>query len=657
MGRVFAATQLSVDRIVAVKTLQNDRETERRATERFLREARVVATLNHPNIVRLIEYGTSAELGVVYIAMDYVEGVTLRETMAAGPMQWVAALQLAARVAEGLAEAHRHGIVHRDLKPENIMVTRSTGNSIRPMILDFGVARREEAGERLTETGVAWGTPLYMAPEQALGEEVDGRADLFALGAILYEMISGRCPHVGDSPVAIMRAKLTDVPPPLTDLVPEIDPAASALVARLLLRHREHRPVSAEAVVHEIRTIVGDAGITLLAGPDDDLAKVARRAAAPRLTVADPVVAGSSSAVTTPVRHSTTAVTVLLLAAVIGGGAAMASILLDDDEPPAPAPVETGSPEPIVVEPIDPLPAPPPEPSVDEPVPPPAVVVMDEPPVHNRTGCGGDSFSSGIGKQALRASNVAGTYHYYVPASYDPARPYPVVMMFHDSASGGVHELTTRGFQEIADEFDLLLFAPDSQSNMPAWRSGADFDFVVAAFKDFGERLCVDPRRRYLLAHGSGNRIAQRIACEYGASALAGTHFRRSVATTRCEREMQVPYLQMLGRDDPVNLHEGGRNCHGQQVDSNEKHIAYWKEGHRCRGKSEEFFEHPHGNCETWSCSESTYGFCLVDGGAQWAGESKGPQLALCTSPRTKFPYREAAWKFFREEGVDVAPQ
>jgi len=191
MGVVYEAHDSALGRRVALKTIRLAHELppdeRQRFEKRFLAEARAAAGLSHPGLVVVHDVGRDAASEMLFIALEYLEGRTLAEEMAGGaPLEWRRALRIAAQLAEALHHAHALGIVHRDVKPANVMMLSSG----QPKVMDFGIAKLPAS--QLTSTGQLFGTPLYMSPEQAQGEAVDARSDLFSLGGVLYEMLTGR---------------------------------------------------------------------------------------------------------------------------------------------------------------------------------------------------------------------------------------------------------------------------------------------------------------------------------------------------------------------------------------------------------------------------------------------------------------------------------
>ncbi|MBF8296360.1 MAG: hypothetical protein HW389_2905 [Bacteroidetes bacterium] len=202
MGVVYKAEDIKLKRLVALKFLPPDLTSDPRSKERFAHEAQAASSLEHPNICTVHDIGDTDE-GQTFIVMSYYDGETLKRKLSRGPLKVEQALEIAAQIADGLAKAHDNGIVHRDIKPANIMISRE--GSVK--ILDFGLAKL--AGEtRLTKTGSTVGTLMYMAPEQVHGQEVDARADIWALGVLLQEMITGVAPFRGEHEGALLYDRL-----------------------------------------------------------------------------------------------------------------------------------------------------------------------------------------------------------------------------------------------------------------------------------------------------------------------------------------------------------------------------------------------------------------------------------------------------------------
>lgn len=250
MGEVYAAYDERLDRRVAIKAVLPGRELSGERRERLLLEARAAAALSHAAVAQVHDIVTEGDRS--YIVMEFVEGETLAEVVARGHLDLRVALRLGQQVAEGLHAAHQRGIVHRDLKAENIMVTPSG----QAKILDFGLAKRLDpsgAQAGLTADGVVMGTCHAMSPEQAEGRPVDHRSDLFALGTLLYRMVTGEHPFAVDSPMATMRRIVAHEPPSPHELRPSVPPPVSRLILRLLAKEPGSRPDSADEVARVLR--------------------------------------------------------------------------------------------------------------------------------------------------------------------------------------------------------------------------------------------------------------------------------------------------------------------------------------------------------------------------------------------------------------------
>jgi serine/threonine-protein kinase len=249
MGVVYKATDPLIDRTVAIKTINLGmaQEEKEEYEARFYQEAKAAGRLSHPNIVTIYDVGKSGE--VAYIAMEFLQGRELRDILNDGqtlPVQQV--LDIVIQVALGLAYAHEHGIVHRDVKPSNIMVIRDG----HVKITDFGIARMESASVR-TQTGMVLGSPKYMSPEQVMGKLIDQRSDIFSLGVMLYEMLTGKAPFAGENVNAIMYQTLNGVPPPPCTVNSAVPDMLNFIVAKALAKGLDDRYQNAKDLADDLR--------------------------------------------------------------------------------------------------------------------------------------------------------------------------------------------------------------------------------------------------------------------------------------------------------------------------------------------------------------------------------------------------------------------
>src|SRR6266436_5215066 len=262
MGEVYRARDTRLDRIVAIKVLPTHLADRSELRERFEREARTIASLNHPHICTLHDIGKQD--GIDFLVMEYLEGETLAQRLVKGPLPLEQVLQYAVEISDALDKAHRKGVTHRDLKPGNIMLTK-TGTKL----LDFGLAKLKQevapanaqlselptANDPLTAQGTIIGTLQYMAPEQLEGREVDARTDIFAFGAVVYEMATGKKAFEGKSQASLIAKILETDPPPISSLQPMTPPSLDRVVRKCLAKEPEKRWQAASDVCDELKWI------------------------------------------------------------------------------------------------------------------------------------------------------------------------------------------------------------------------------------------------------------------------------------------------------------------------------------------------------------------------------------------------------------------
>jgi serine/threonine protein kinase len=268
MGAVFLVEHTVIRKRLALKVLNDQMMKSPEAVARFEREALAAAHIDHPNVVAATDSGRT-ESGALFVVLEYVDGRSLRDTLGDGPLPPPLSLHVARQVTSALVRAHGMGIIHRDLKPENIMLVARDGDDSMVKVLDFGLAKLSvralldgvggaSPSEVLTRYGAVFGTPAYMAPEQVAGGEVDGRTDLYGLGVVFYEMLTGNLPFDGDDSAALLRQHVVAKVPSIRERVPalKISVGLEALVMRLLEKRPDNRFESAKALLEAIDVLV-----------------------------------------------------------------------------------------------------------------------------------------------------------------------------------------------------------------------------------------------------------------------------------------------------------------------------------------------------------------------------------------------------------------
>jgi DNA-binding response OmpR family regulator len=247
MGVVYRALDRELNEHVALKAIRQEHLADSAAAERFKTEIRLARRISHRNVVRTHDLGEAE--GMLFVTMEYVNGIDVRELLTTrGKLGVASSLALARQFAEALAVAHAAGVIHRDVKPENALIDGEGALKV----MDFGIARLAEATSSRTQAGLILGTPAYMAPEQLLGEEIDARADLYALGVVMYECLTGKAPFSAPSVAALIGKVLTTDAPSPVSLSPDVPPAVSGLVMRLLSKSRDERPGTASQLIEAL---------------------------------------------------------------------------------------------------------------------------------------------------------------------------------------------------------------------------------------------------------------------------------------------------------------------------------------------------------------------------------------------------------------------
>ena len=261
MALVYKAYDTRLERNVAVKVLRTEQFSPvllEQVLQRFEREAKSLAKLSHPNIVNILDYGEHEEMP--YLVMEFLPGGTLKQKLGRA-IPWQESINTLLPVARGLSYAHQHGIIHRDVKPSNIMLQETKA----AVLTDFGIAKLLEGveGQTLTGSGVGIGTPEYMAPEQGVGAHtIDARADIYSLGIVLYEMVTGRKPYTADTPMAVVLKQMTDPLPRPTEFTPDLPEGVEHILLKALAKQPEDRYQSMDELVNALEALIYEAMTT-----------------------------------------------------------------------------------------------------------------------------------------------------------------------------------------------------------------------------------------------------------------------------------------------------------------------------------------------------------------------------------------------------------
>jgi tRNA A-37 threonylcarbamoyl transferase component Bud32 len=294
MAIVYRAYQTQLERWVAVKIMHTTEASDREFLARFRREARAIAALRHPNILTIYDYGE--EHGIAYIVMELVPGGTLKARLTGQPMEWPDAAMLVLPVGRALAYAHSEGIIHRDVKPANVLLARSDW----PMLADFGLVKLVGHQRGITRPGVSIGTPAYFSPEQAAGDDVDHRSDIYSLGIVLYQLLTGRLPFEASSPIEMMLQRLHELPIPPRRFNSRITAQLEAIIMRALARDLEARHPTMEALVNDLSRVPGATGRAAMSIPPAAPAATARLGALSPMTGPRLMIAGTGATLTLP---------------------------------------------------------------------------------------------------------------------------------------------------------------------------------------------------------------------------------------------------------------------------------------------------------------------------------------------------------------------
>lgn len=631
---VFRATDEGMSRDVAVKiALPSESGYPPTVVGRFMREGRILATLVDPHNITMYDFGETDD-GLLYVVFEYVAGEELGKFLKrVGPLEPSVVAHIVDQLLQGLEEAHQAGILHRDVKPANIMVFEYAGDPYRVKLLDFGIARPAEPGEAaVTSDGMVVGTPRYMAPEQMLGGELSPSSDLFSLGLVAYEMLTGEPAFDGATPREIARQQFGAESLRLPDECGP--PAFRRLIEKMVARELDQRPTSARAVRDEMLRM------------KKSLARWTGMEHAP--TAPHGAVAEAEPAPPPPPLprkgRGQRFVALALGAFVVGLVLAVLLLRVLDDEP-QPIVRRQGSPNRALLP-----PAGPPDPAPRS-VPPAADLGAEVP----RSGCG---VQTAVGNTYLSIDTATGErgWDVHVPATYDGETPIPVVMIFHRSLKSGAQMLQDTKIAKTADEHGFFVLAPTTETEVPWREKSREINFVHTMVAETAKNYCLDLQQIYAIGEGRGGNFVQDLECISPISAIAVTLAGHGRKESMCLSERRTPRIRIYGTLDNYVPVRGGRGCMllGDQLLSADDVEALWKSHQGCTGKTEIWLDDDGGTCKTWSC-ETPFVHCATTGGHDWPSAPPDPfEFPGCEEVRPRqlpIDYAETIWRFFEAGG------
>ena len=254
MGVVYKARQMSIDRVIALKMLNQQMQGDQQWVQRFYNEAKACSRLQHPNTIRMFDFGQTPD-GRLFMTMEFLDGISLRDALAKGPLAPQRVVKILIQCCASLAEAHSIGIIHRDIKPDNLFLLNMAGSPDFVKLLDFSVAKLLEGDRMKTQAGVVFGTPQYMSPEQGRGLPLDARSDLYALGVLAFEMLTGNVPFNDDNPMTVIQMHLHGAIPPMPDSVPY---SVQAIVRRAMEKDAARRYQSSGEMMQHCQQVFAE---------------------------------------------------------------------------------------------------------------------------------------------------------------------------------------------------------------------------------------------------------------------------------------------------------------------------------------------------------------------------------------------------------------
>ena len=616
-GAVFRATDTSVDRAVAVKVLlQDDGAYRPDVAARFKREARALATLKGPHTVRLFDFGTT-DNGLMFAVFELLPGSDLATHLGeVGVMREPDVRHVTRQILLALREAHAAGLLHRDIKPANIHVFRYADDPLYTKLIDFGLARGVGPDALVvTRAGGVVGTARYMAPEQALGLDLSPASDLYSVGVVALEMLTG------DERDILMRMRLD----------PNIAIPASgelqAILKRLISPNADDRYQDAGEVLQALEVDPQAAIETAVPPPPlvaSEDATRPRHVDRPTERMRAPIVV--AAAVATVVVGCLAYFAVTSKSAEDDGVTRMARVMRTSTS----SSTDKGVHEPVAA--ID---------AAHE-----HSDVMDADDTRSADGCGREvAPGTHVLTDASGPSSI--TWTRFVPQSYDPTDHHPLLIAFHGSQQPPRSLLDHAGLLRAMNERGVIVIAPHAQP--PTWTFARDEDNNDAyehLVNVTTQTLCIDRERIFVLGFDAGGSPAEKMSCLPFVSGVATTAFRLRNMADPCP-DRAVPRLMFAPRDARQLPLTNSPRCFGLAGYSLEQYERFWLDRNQCSGKPRTF-RVDGAECRRWSCEEPLVS-CINDGGMMWKGmpQRQWANLSGCDGTAGEVDYADLVWKFF----------
>ena len=640
---VFRAVDHEVGREVAIKILMPDHNGyEPGLVNRFLREGRIVAGLQDPHNITMFDFGRTEE-DLLFMVFEYVKGSDLSKLlMRTGPMPENEVIHILQQLLSALREAHGAGILHRDIKPANVFIHSYMEDNRRVKLLDFGIAKptmnegEVDELEEETKSGMSPGTPRYMSPEQIYGDELTPASDIFSLGLVAYEMLSGRPAVQGRTTKETLLHQLSDKPillPPFLRISPEL----RMLVDTMTRKRPTERYQSVQEVAQHLNAVASLSISRPLSRPivvqtDEGMSEQTKQ----KLSTIGLVVG----------------VLVVLAALAVPGYKVIKNII---DPPP---PFVPGAPAPPGVMPaVDPVADLAPVADAG-----PRILDIGSEPDEKKSGCGELPEQTGDAKISFDVGVITKRYAVSVPRDYDPDYKHPIVLVFHGNKYSPETAISQLGLGPVASTEKFIVAAPqvptepDDELIITPWSMKAHIALIEDVLDNIEASFCADRSRVFLAAHGIIGKSVFDLACLMPVSGIATTSYLRIHDKMHCKLPEPVPQIHLVGMGNKFTPVKGTGMC-ANPVWRNIPLKLSEKEGFKvneCSGKEFSWHSFKHGSCITKAC-EAPYVSCRLDDSFEFQETALMSVIAgHCETKMTQFDVAQTMWRFFKEHGREI---